>query len=114
MINDKVYYIQPKAYYHNISVDTIINRFIESNIGKRILNDFTNNEEKNNFSNFMYDWFDVNDEYSSKYFTNVETDIFVAQKLMYHIKEFFYLTQRKNKTRKRNIRLGRITRKNSL
>jgi hypothetical protein len=112
MLNEKVYYIQPRAYYHNISINTIIERFIHSGIGTKIINQLSN-DEKENFQEFLYDWFDINNETSSKYVTNIETDIFVAQKLMYHIKEFFYLTQRKNKTRKRNIRLGRITRKSS-
>lgn len=110
MLNEKVYYIQPRAYYHNISVNTIIERFIHSTIGTKITNNLSD-DEKEGFLEFLYDWFD--NENSPKYNTSVETDIFVAQKLMYHIKEFFYLTQRKNKTRKRNIRLGRITRKSS-
>jgi len=112
MLNEKVYYIQPRAYYHNISMSSIIERFINSKIGTKITNNLSN-EEKESFKEFLYDWFDINNESSPKYITNVETDIFVAQKLMYHIKEFFYLTQRKNKTRKKTIRLGRITRKSS-
>lgn len=112
MLNEKVYYIQPREYYHNISINSIIERFINSNIGTKITNNLVN-EEKEGFKEFLYDWFDINNESSPKYITNIETDIFVAQKLMYHIKEFFYLTQRKNKTRKKTIRLGRITRKSS-
>jgi hypothetical protein len=108
MLNEKVYYIQPRAYYHNISINSIIERFINSNIGTKLMNNLLN-EEKESFKEFLYDWFDnVN---SSKYENNIKTDIFVAQKLMYHIKEFFYLTQRKNKTRKKTTRLGNITRK---
>jgi low temperature requirement protein LtrA len=38
-------------------------------------------------------------------------DFLVAQKMMYHIKEYFYLTNRKNKTRKMRIKLTRTTRK---
>jgi len=132
MLNEKVYYIQPRAYIHTISTNTIIERFLNSNIGKKIKNNLLD-EEKDGFEKFLYDWFDLQlcsykSSFSSSYgsdedndekikknneFKNVETDIFVAQKLMYHIKEFFYLTHRKNKTRKKNIRLGRISRKNS-
>lgn len=110
MLNEKVYYIQPRAYYHNISTNTIIERFIYSNIGTKIINNLQN-EEKDVFHEFLYDWF--GSETPPKYVSNIETHIFIAQKLMYHIKEFFYLTQRKNKTRKKNIRLGRFSRKSS-
>ena len=110
MLNEKVYYIQPRAYYHNISTNTIIERFIYSNIGIKIINNLQN-DEKDVFHEFLYDWF--GSETPPKYVSNIETHIFIAQKLMYHIKEFFYLTQRKNKTRKKNIRLGRFSRKSS-
>ena len=113
MLNEKVYYIQPKAYHHNISNNDIVDRFINSNIGNKIKNDLLN-EEKDGFNEFLYDWFEINNRGLKVKYINIETDIYVAQKLMYHIKEFFYLTHRKNKTRKKNIRLGRITRKNSL
>jgi hypothetical protein len=112
MLNEKVYYIQPRAYFHNISINTIIERFLNSNIGIKITNDVIS-EEKEVYKEFLYDWFDYNNETYNTNNTHIDTDIFVAQKLMYHIKEFFYLTHRKNKTRKRNIRLGKLTRKNS-
>jgi hypothetical protein len=111
MVNEKVYYIHPRSYFHNISTNTIIERFINSNIGIQIQNDLLN-EERHGFTEFLYDWFEINNRCSNVKYSNIETDIFVAQKLMYHIKEFFYLTQRKNRTRKKHFRLGRITRKN--
>jgi hypothetical protein len=111
MVNEKVYYIHPRSYFHNISTNTIIERFINSNIGIQIQNDLLN-EERHGFTEFLYDWFEINNRCSNIKYANIETDIFVAQKLMYHIKEFFYLTQRKNRTRKKHFRLGRITRKN--
>jgi hypothetical protein len=112
MVNEKVYYIHPRGYIHNISTNAIIERFINSNIGIKIKNTLIR-EEKEGFTEFLYDWFEINNKSSTVKYSNIETDIFVAQKIMYHIKEFFYLTQRKNRTRKKHIRLGRITRKNS-
>ena len=56
---------------------------------------------------FIYDWFDLNNAvHDSISKQNADIDIFVAQKIMYHVKEFFYLTQRNNKTRKK---ISRIT-----
>jgi hypothetical protein len=55
-------------------------------------------------------------EWFSKYRSNNTAkdevdDFIVSQKIMYHLKEFFLLTTKKQKTRKVGIRLGRFTRK---
>jgi hypothetical protein len=104
MVNEKVYYIQPRAYYHSLSIKSIIDRFLHSPLSeeyKRLT--------KNKLEDFLYDWFSMNGtEYPPH---SPELDVFVAQKMMYHIKEFFYLTNRKNKTKKTRIRLTRNTRK---
>jgi hypothetical protein len=39
----------------------------------------------------------------------LETDLLISQKLMYYIREFFYLYSRKIKTRKVRKKLGRFT-----
>jgi hypothetical protein len=111
MVNDKVYYIKPRAYYHNVSTKHIIERFMNSNISTQFENTFGNKEQ---LCDYLYEWFELhgNVNYIDTH-KNIEINVFVAQKMMYHIKEFFYLTQRTNKTRKRHIRMGRITRKYS-
>ena len=43
----------------------------------------------------------------------LETDIIVAQKMMYYIKEFFYVTNKKARTKKIKYPIGRFTKKNS-
>lgn len=104
MVNEKVYYIKPRSYYHSLSIKTIIDRFLQSPVS----NEYKNNT-KNKVEIFLYDWFAMNgNEYQPH---NIEYDIVVAQKMMYHIKEFFYLTTRKNKTKKNRARLTRATRK---
>ena len=35
MVQDKIYYIQPRSYYHNITLSRIIDRFYNSPIGKQ-------------------------------------------------------------------------------
>jgi len=110
MIHEKVYYIKPRSYYHSLSADTVIQRFLLSNTGEELSKHFDNSTH---LREFMMDWFDLNNGCRIATNKNNEVDIFVAQKMMYHVKEFFYLTQRSNKTRKKCLRVvGKNTRKN--
>lgn len=100
MMNDRVYYIQPKSYFHSLNVGEIIDRFICSQLFVK------------GTSIELYDWF-------SKHHTNKnrdaeKDDIIVSQKLMYHLKDFFILTTKKQKTRKVAMNIGRFTRKRRL
>jgi hypothetical protein len=110
MINEKVYYIQPYPYHHGLSSNAIIKRFILSQQGSEFIQEA---KMKDTFDEYISDWFyfhkkDLNPETQK---TN-ETDVFVAQKMMYHIKEFFYLTNKKNRTRRKYGKIGKLTRKN--
>lgn len=106
MVNEKVYYIQPRSYYHSLSIKNIIERFLVSPLSSSY-KESTNGK----LETFLHDWFDMN---STEYPPHpIDVDIFVAHKMMYHIKEFFYLTHRKNKTKKNRVRLSRVTRKTS-
>jgi hypothetical protein len=98
MKNERVYYIQPRLYQHNLSFDEIIQRITNANLGIDIdISSFTN-VLKFNSSNTIK-------KQSHNY------DIFVAQKIMYHIKDFFYLTKRKIRTKKIKLNIGKFTRK---
>ena len=108
MENEKVYYIQPVAYYHNVTIKSIIERFIYSTISNQYNDLF---DTKKALEEYLYDWFDTNRIPTDMPTKNLPLDIFVAQKIMYHIKEFFYLTNRKNKTKKNRVRLTKTTRK---
>jgi len=109
MLNEKVYYIKPLGYHHKLQTKTIVERFASSNIIEKLTKDPT---EKHNVMEFIEDWFEMHGTTSEQTIRkNYETDIFVAQKMMYHIKDFFYLTNRANKTRKNKFKIGRTTRK---
>jgi len=101
---EHVYYIQPMSYYHNLNVDEIISRLVHSNIGALFL--------KHMDSKTLYDKIHANfvglDSYRP---TTKKTDIHVSQKIMYHLKEFFFLTNKKIRTKKIRYNLGRTTRK---
>lgn len=110
MNHHRIYYIQPRSYVHHLSTEEIIYRFIDSVLGKNLWKTL---DEQSRLYGYLSNCFykrgvQRGGTDSSKAF---ETDVFVAQKMMYHIKEFFYLTKRKPKTRKIKYNYGKITRK---
>lgn len=95
MNHRKIYYIQPQEYYHNLKTDVIIHRACA----------------------FMPDVYSVDylqylfsDNENSRTDHN-ETNIQISQKLMYYIKEFFFLSSIQPKTKKSKSKLGKYTRK---
>lgn len=108
MNNDRVYYIQPMSYSHQLSGTDIIDRFIYSDLCKNTFDTDT----QYILSDLLYIQFSkqgcMNTQENKK---QLEIDIHVSQKLMYHIKEFFYLTQKKNRTKKIKYPIGKFTRK---
>lgn len=112
MKNDRVYYIQPKSYVHKLSTGNIIDRFLSSPLGS----EYINHANLFVFSDFLHKYFSKHGIIlNTSILTNdFISDIHVAQKLMYHIKEFFYLIQKKVRTKKVKYLVGRITRKKKI
>jgi hypothetical protein len=101
MKNDRVYYIQPKSYNHSLSHKEIIDRYLVFMESDPLFTSGLRME--------VQEWFS---KYRSNNTAKDEVDDFiVSQKIMYHLKEFFLLTTKKQKTRKVGIQLGRFTRK---
>jgi len=94
-----VYYIQPKPYYHYVNRSVIIERFINSQCGNLM-----QSLVQDKLENLVMNYYNKNDyilhEYN-KTKEEVENDIFITKKIMYHIKYFFYMKIRKLKTRKK-------------
>jgi hypothetical protein len=94
-----VYYIQPKPYYHYVNRSGIIYRFIKSQPGilmQTLLQD--------NLENMVLNYYQKNDYILHEYVKTteeLETDIIITKKIMYHIKHFFYMKIRKINTRKK-------------
>lgn len=114
MMNERIYYIKPMAYFHGLSTQDIIHRFIVSKYGYEFIH-------KNNINKKM-----LNDEFVVKckksnnfHPTNIitkqfiERNIIISKKMMYHIKEFFLLSSFKSATRKNRALKTRFTMKNS-
>ena len=108
MKSDRVYYIQPYSYTHHLSTQDIIKNFVNSDI----YNTFTN--EPHVLHRFIADYFLTRNHITNgnPMIQDLKRDIVVAQKIMYHLKEFFYLTTKRRRTQKKNFNIGHITRKN--
>lgn len=109
MLNNKVYYIQPKAYFHGLNINKIIQRFIESKVGKYCI---TLSTLKHNYISFLNDWFEFNKakKYIPKtYIYDIKNEKKTSKKILYYIKEFLY-TSNNNKTKKMKMKTN-FTRK---
>lgn len=98
MLNDRVYYIQPRSYYHMLSKEDIMERIVQQWTSPPLDYSFI----KDKFSKYS-----VGSQNSNR----LSVDIMVSQKIMYHLKEFFLLSTKGKKTKKIIVRLGRFTRK---
>lgn len=102
MQDDYIYYIQPKSYYHQLSYGDIMERFVT----------------KFGFVDLPMELFTHlsisirNTAMISK--DTMVTDIHIAQKIMYHIKEFFFFAKRRKQTKKIRLYSGRFSRKKLL
>uniref|UniRef100_A0A6C0JNE3 Uncharacterized protein n=1 Tax=viral metagenome TaxID=1070528 RepID=A0A6C0JNE3_9ZZZZ len=103
MNHDRVYYIQPLSYVHSLSKNVIVERFMNS----ILCDDIIDNNKKYILADLLFIQFSK----THNDIKNDVTDIYVSQKIMYHVKEFFHLIQKKNYTKKIKICIGRFTRK---
>jgi hypothetical protein len=91
-------YIQPKPYHHGLNRHTIIDRFLKSTLGQRWSGNVSFDMRLR-----MILWYDTRYhelDGPSKTLSETESDLLVSKKLMYHIREFFFLTAKTPKTRK--------------
>jgi len=109
MVNDNVYYIQPRSYIHHLSTETILDRFLSSDICKKSVVE----SDHYLFSDYLYTQFFKRGLFNPVNISKkiLEADILVAQKMMYYIKEFFYITNKKDRTKKIKYPIGRFTKK---
>jgi hypothetical protein len=103
MKNDMVYYIQPMSYFHNLSPGVIIDRYFNSPLSKDTAMFDTHY--------ILYKNFLKKDRFNYYSIKDISIDVIVAQKMMYHIREFFYLIQNNIRTKKIKPLSGRVTRK---
>lgn len=106
MKTERVYYIQPKSFTHVLSTKQIIDRFCLSDLHKGL-------KQSNEIKRFIYYFFTEKDAFhhENNSLEKQEKDVLIAQKIMFHIKEFFLVTDMSQKTRRQKMNFNRITRK---
>jgi hypothetical protein len=103
MISRRIYYIQPMVYHHHLSKEEILNRI------SHLLTDLN---EKNEIFNDLATFSDIEmNKYNDYLLSKKNLDKIVAHKLMYHIKDFFYLTRKHRNTKKIINNYNKMTRK---
>ena len=104
MSDDRVYYINVKPYHHELKVDDLIKRYLNSKLGKDIkgIHDFVSSIE-NGFKKYNY-------RVSEKTIEEQEIDDIIGKKMFQHIKQFFY--DNNNNTLKRKSVTKNKSRKN--
>ena len=99
----RVYYIQPKPYFHAMLTCDIISRVCKSKLISGLNDDV--------LRKCLLDAFIVVNK-TAKSSDEITTDKMVSQKIMFHIQEFFHLTTCHNRTQKlRKYSIGKFTRK---
>ncbi len=96
MKHDKIYYIQPSPYIHPLSTSVIIERACEM-----LTPVFT--------PATLIDLLHIRDVFAQNQY---EKHMKVSQKIMYYIKEFFYLSTMAARTKKSQKKTGKFTKKN--
>jgi hypothetical protein len=97
MSNEHIYYINVKAYYHDIPFEEMLNRFKKSAIGKRIIHgvDFET-MMTNSFKLYNYNCLEKDPK-------EYEVDKIIGKQIITHLQTFFNDKPKRNKTMK-NIR----------
>ena len=94
MKSAKVYYICPRPYIHTLSSNTIIKRIIHlSCIPAGILQN----------TSFWRDWFQLHARRSTRN-SDIELDLQVSQKIIYHLREFMMFGVKPDKGEKKRSR----------
>jgi hypothetical protein len=106
MEHEKIYYIQPPPHYHNLTNKEIIRRFSNS-----VFNSDENMNKINSILNIPHIDYTYEDHMIEDKNKENKENKKIYKKIMYYVKEFFYLTNRNEKTKKIRISLGKFTRK---
>ena len=101
MKHRRVYYIQPPPYIHRLSYNEVIDRFIESSVYKRLY-------PKRHVSLFMR-----HNEHKDPIMIKIvlQEEQNITNKIMYYIREFFCMTSKRHMTQRKNMKIGRFSRK---
>lgn len=103
MEKSRVYYIQPLSYHHHLSKEEIMSRLEGISLSS---------QERDRIYDRLVTFPEATMKNHRDYLEiKKNMDKMVAKKMMYHIRDFFFLTHRRAKTRKRMNLFQRLTRK---
>ena len=94
MLGDNVYYIHPVAYYHSMSIENIINRYVSSQLGSEIR---VKSTVPRNYRSYIQDWFEFNN--ATRYIPqtyDANTCRVGTQRLIAYIRDFFSSVEKKS------------------
>ena len=103
MCHDKVYYIQPPPYVHSLTRTDIISRFVNSTLHTHLIQ-----RTDYQYSTFLAEFPTLQCEHFT-HVNKINHETYI--KMMYYIKEFFCMTTQPVHTRKRNLHIGKFSRK---
>jgi hypothetical protein len=92
MANEKIYYINIKPYYHDLSFQYMIEKFKESSYSKDIISEDFDEFMLNQFKSYKYD---IHEKEEQEY----HIDKIIGKQIITHLQEFFNKPKR-NATRK--------------
>ena len=106
MANKNVYYINIKPYVHDLRFETMIQRFLTSNLGKKLITEKDDNNIK--FMNSMMKEFKrYNFFVKHKDENENEVDKILSKEILTHLQEFFSkslkIKSKYNRTKKNNV-----------
>jgi len=108
MANDKVYYINIKPYYYDLQFDYMIQKFKESDIGEKLLQ---NNYDNNEFDSKMMEQIaHYRHKCIDKDLKEYEIDKIIGKQIIKHLHEFFRI--KRNKSIRKNVNIKNKTQKN--
>ena len=108
MKKEQIYYLQPKPYFHGLSSYTILQRLFNSKYAS-LLNKYKTLIEDHYFTRCI-----KNNSFLKKdVITNslIEENDEITKKMLYHVRNFFFILRKKNKTVKQKKQTSSFTRK---
>jgi hypothetical protein len=97
MVNENIYYINIKPYYYSLSFEEMLERFLNSTLGKKYKN------EKEFEMSMMAHWKLYNYKNIQKDKKEYELDKIVGKHIITHLQRFFNDNTKRSKTIKRKI-----------
>jgi hypothetical protein len=97
MSHKNVYYINVKPYIHDLPFETIILRFLESELGIKLIKDPTNFTDTimKYLNSFLYTYVEKNEE-------EQDIDKIISKQIMIHLQHFFNYSFKNKKTKNKH------------